>query len=159
MMRAAFRAMLLLALSSIVLGQESTPAPKLTLKDIEGRILRLSDYKGKVVLLNFWATWCAPCRAEMLDLVKWQREYQKDGLQVVGVTYPPHELPEVRKFTRDIKVNYPIVLGEKRNQDLFEKGEIHPMSVLSDKKGIIRKIIQGIIFPEEFEENVKPLIK
>jgi len=158
-MRATIRAMLLVVLSSIVLGQDSTPAPRLTLKDIEGRILLLSDYRGKVVLLNFWATWCAPCRAEMLDLVKWQREYQKDGFQVIGVTYPPHELPEVRKFTRDIKVNYPIVLGEKRTMEPFDKGEILPLSVVIDKKGFIHKIIQGIIFPEEFEENVRPLIK
>jgi thiol-disulfide isomerase/thioredoxin len=159
MIRAAITATLLVALSSFVLGQDKTPASQLVLKDIEGRTLRLSDYKGKVVLLNFWATWCAPCRAEMLDLVKWQREYRKHGLQVIGVTYPPEELAEVRKFTKSIKVNYPIALGEKQTKALFDKGEILPITVVIDKMGVVRKIIQGIIFPEEFEQNVRPLFR
>ncbi len=155
MIRAVIMATLLIALSSLVLGQGKTPAPQLVLKDIEGRSVRLSDYKGKIVLLNFWATWCAPCRAEMPDLVKWQREYRKQGLQVIGVTYPPEELAEVRKFIKSIKVNYPIALGDKQTKALFDKGETLPITVVIDRKGMVREIIQGIIFPEEFEQKVK----
>jgi thiol-disulfide isomerase/thioredoxin len=110
------------------------------------------------VLLNFWATWCAPCRAEMPELVKWQREYKSKGLQVIGVTYPPEELAEVREFIKSIKVNYPIALGEERTKALFDKGEILPVTIVIDKKGMIREVIQGIIFQEEFDEKVKPLL-
>ena len=151
--------MLLVALSSLVLGQGDNAEPHLALKDIRGRTLRLSDYKGKVVLLNFWATWCAPCRAEMPDLVKWQRKYRDRGLQVIGVTYPPEELAEVRKFTKRIKVNYPIAVGKEETKAQFDKGETLPVTVVIDRKGIIREVIQGIIFPEEFEQKVKPLLQ
>jgi thiol-disulfide isomerase/thioredoxin len=158
MTRAAITGTLLVALSLVVMGQGEKPAPKLELKDVEGRALRLSDYKGRVVLLNFWATWCAPCRAEMPDLVKWQREYKSKGLQVIGVTYPPEELAEVREFIKSIKVNYPIALGEEQTKALFDKGEILPVTIVIDKKGMIREVIQGIIFQEEFEQKVKPLL-
>jgi thiol-disulfide isomerase/thioredoxin len=158
MTRAAITGTLLVALSLVVLGQGEKPVPKLELKDVEGRALRLSDYKGRVVLLNFWATWCAPCRAEMPELVKWQREYKSKGLQVIGVTYPPEELAEVREFIKSIKVNYPIALGEEQTKALFDKGEILPVTIVIDKKGMIREVIQGIIFQEEFDEKVKPLL-
>jgi len=159
MTRAAFSATLLVALFSFVPGQGETHAPKLELKDVEGRALRLSDYKGRVVLLNFWATWCAPCRAEMTDLVKWQREYKGKGLQIIGVTYPPEELAEVREFIKSVKVNYPVALGEEQTKALFDKGETLPVTVVIDKKGNVREVIQGIIFPEEFEQKVKPLLR
>jgi thiol-disulfide isomerase/thioredoxin len=159
MTRAAITATLLVALSSLVLGQGERPAPKLELKDVEGRALRLSDYKGKVVLLNFWATWCAPCRAEMPDLVKWQREYKSRGLQVIGVTYPPEELAEAREFIKSIGVNYPVALGDERTKAMFDKGETLPVTVVIDKKGMIREVIQGIIFQEEFEQKVKPMLR
>jgi len=159
MTRAAVSATLLVALFSLVLGQGEKPAPNLELKDVEGRALRLGDYKGRVVLLNFWATWCAPCRAEMPDLIKWQREYKGKGLQVIGVTYPPEELTEVRKYIKSIKVNYPVALGEEQTKALFDKGETIPVTVVIDKKGMVREVIQGIIFPEEFEQKVKPLLR
>jgi thiol-disulfide isomerase/thioredoxin len=159
MTRAVITATLLVALSPFVLGQGEKPAPKLELKDVEGRALRLSDYKGKVVLLNFWATWCAPCRAEMSDLVKWQREYKSKGLQVIGVTYPPEQLAEVREFIKSIKVNYPVALGEEQTKAIFDEGETLPVTVVIDKKGMVREVIQGIIFPEEFEQKVKPLLR
>lgn len=163
MTRAAIIATLLVALSwqvfGLVLGQGEKPAPKLELKDVEGRALSLSDYKGRVVLLNFWATWCAPCRAEMPDLVKWQREYKGKGLQVIGVTYPPEELAEVREFIKSIKVNYPVALGEEQTKALFDEGETLPVTVVIDKKGMVREVIQGIIFQEEFEQKVKPLLR
>ena len=159
MTRATITATILVAIFSIVSGQGIKPAPKLELNDVEGRALHLGDYKGKVVLLNFWATWCAPCRAEMPDLVKWQREYKSKGLQVIGVTYPPTELTEAREFIKTIKVNYPVALGEERTKALFDKGETLPVTVVIDKKGMIREVIQGIIFPEEFEQKVKPLLR
>jgi thiol-disulfide isomerase/thioredoxin len=159
MTRAAITATLLVALSSPVFGQGEKPVPKLELKDVEGRAFRLSDYRGKVVLLNFWATWCAPCRVEMPDLVKWQREYKGKGLQVIGVTYPPEELAEVRKFIKGVKVNYPVTLGDEQTKALFDKGKTLPITVVIDKKGMVREIIQGIIFPEEFEQKVKPLLR
>jgi thiol-disulfide isomerase/thioredoxin len=119
----------------------------------------LGDYKGKVVLLNFWATWRPPCRAEMPDLVKWQREYKSKGLQVIGVTYPPTELTEAREFIKTIKVNYPVALGDEQTKAMFDKGETLPVTVVIDKKGMVREVIQGIIYPEEFEQKVKPLLR
>ena len=69
---------LLIFLSSVAAAQERK-TPALVLKDLRGRAVRVGDYKGKVILLNFWATWCPPCRAEMPDLVKWQRQYRSSG--------------------------------------------------------------------------------
>jgi peroxiredoxin len=159
MKRVVITATLLIAFSLLVLGQDGKPAPQLALKDIEGRTLRLSDYRGKVVLLNFWATWCAPCRAEMPDLVKWQRQYKSRGLQVIGVTYPPEELAEVRKFIKSIKLNYPVALGDEQTKALFDKSEILPITVVIDKEGMVREIVQGILFPDEFQQKVKPLLR
>lgn len=108
--------LLLAALSSLGLGQDAQKAPPLVLKDLQGRPIRLRDYKGKVVLINFWATWCPPCRAEVPDLIKMQHEYRGRGLQVIGVTYPPQTLGEVRRFVRKLRVNYPVALGTKETK-------------------------------------------
>src|SRR5947209_5920406 len=149
---------LLLLLSPVAATAQGTKAPALALRDLRGRTVRVGDYKGKVVLLNFWATWCPPCRAEMPDLVKWQRQYRSGGLQVIGVTYPPARRAEVRKFTRGIRINYPVVFGAKETKALFDSGEALPLSVIIDREGNVRDVIQGIILPEEFEQKVEPLL-
>ena len=149
----------LLLASTVAHAQEAQKAPPLALKDIRGRTVRLSDYKGRVVLLNFWATWCPPCRAEMPDLVKMQREYAKQGLQVVGVTYPPETVSRVRRFARRLGVNYPIALGTKEIKSLFARTDTLPVTVVIDRDGNIRDTIEGIMLPEEFEQKVKPLLK
>jgi len=151
--------LLLAALPSAGSGQEVRKAPALILRDLEGRNLRLTDYKGKVVLINFWATWCPPCRAEVPDLVKWQREYRGRGLQIIGVTYPPQTTKEVRRFVRNLKVNYPVALGTKQTKALFFQGETLPVSVIIDREGNVRDIIEGILLPEEFEQKIKPLLR
>jgi thiol-disulfide isomerase/thioredoxin len=138
---------------------QTTEAPALVLRDVKGRSLRLSDYKGKVVLLNFWATWCPPCRAEIPELVKWQRSYRDHGLQVIGITYPPQKLEEVRRFVRKTKVNYPVGLGTKEMKLLFSESEALPLTIVIGKDGSIRDIIEGILLPEEFEQKIKPLLK
>ncbi|MCA1614500.1 MAG: TlpA family protein disulfide reductase, partial [Acidobacteria bacterium] len=127
-------------------------------KSVEGRTVRLSDYRGKVVLINFWATWCPPCRAEMPDLVRLQREYGKDGLQIIGVTYPPEQRERVRKFTRGLRVNYPIALGTRETRARFSPDETLPLTVIIDREGTIRGTIAGILLPGEFNEQIKPLL-
>lgn len=158
MWKAIILATLIVVSPSSSLAQ-TRKAPDLALKDLRGRRLRLSDYRGKVVLLNFWATWCPPCRAEMSDLVRWQREYRDRGLQVIGVTYPPTTRTAVRRFVRGLSVNYPIVLGTRRTKNLFYKGEILPITVVIDQEGNIREVIEGILLPEEFEERIRPVLK
>ncbi|MET0645083.1 MAG: TlpA disulfide reductase family protein [Pyrinomonadaceae bacterium] len=138
---------------------QGVKAPSLTLRSIEGRTVRLSDYRGKVVLINFWATWCPPCRAEMPDLVKLQREYGKAGLQIIGVTYPPERRALVRRFTRRLKVNYPIVLGTRETKAGFSPDETLPLTVIIDRGGTIRGAIAGMLLPEEFNIQIKPLLE
>ena len=138
---------------------QTPKAPALELKDLRGRVRRLSDYRGKVVLLNFWATWCPPCRAEVPDLVRWQREYDKAGLQVIGITYPPTNRAQVRRFLRRHHVNYPVLLGTRATKTLFDEGETLPFTVVIDREGNVRERVEGILLPEEFEEKVKPLLR
>ena len=139
-------------------AQEKTAAPQLTVKDLNGRIVRLGDYHGKVVLINFWATWCPPCRAEMPDLIKLQREYAKDGLQIIGITYPPEQKGRVRRFASSLKVNYPIVLGTREIKTRFSSDETLPLTVVIDRDGKVSEIISGILLREEFDEKIKPLL-
>jgi thiol-disulfide isomerase/thioredoxin len=158
MMKAIVLGIILLALPSSSLSQIAK-SPPLVLKDIRGRTLRLSDYRGKVVLLNFWATWCPPCRAEMPDLVKMQREYKSRGLQVIGITYPPETTREVRQFTRRLRINYPVALGTRETKSLFDQTETLPLTIVIDRDGNIRDRIEGILLPVEFEQKIKPLLQ
>jgi len=139
------------------LGQEVN-APQVELRDLNGRTVRLSKYQGKVVLINFWATWCPPCRAEMPDLVRLQREHGKKGLQIIGITYPPERKERVRTFARRLKVNYPIVLGTRELKARFSSDETLPLTVVIDRNGKVSDIIGGILLREEFDEKIKPLL-
>ena len=152
-----FAAMMIAFSPAGVLGQERV-APQFTLKDLNGRTVRLSDYQGKVVLINFWATWCPPCRAEMPDLVRLQREYGKEGLQIIGVTYPPEKKERVRRFARSLKVNYPIILGTSQFKDRFSSDETLPLTIVINRDGKVSDIISGILLHQEFEEKIKPLL-
>jgi len=144
-------------LPASVLGQ-TVKAPQFKLRDINGRTVRLSDYRGKVVLINFWATWCPPCRAEMPDLVQLQRDYAKQGLQIIGITYPPETKTRVRRFARSLKVNYPIILGTREIKARYSSEETLPLTVVINRNGAISDIISGILLPEEFDEKIKPLL-
>ena len=158
-MRKLICLMMLVALPCVGFGQEIQKAPPLSLKDLQGRTVRLSDYKGKVVLLNFWATWCPPCRAEVPDLIKWQREYGGRGLQVIGIMYPPTDRARVRRFVRRFHVNYPVLFGSRDTKALFIGGETLPVTVVIDREGNVKDRIEGILLPDEFEEKITPLLR
>ena len=157
-LRAIVFAAILIAFSApAVLGQAGV-APELALRDLNGRTVRLSAYRGKVVVINFWATWCPPCRAEMPDLIRLQREYASHGLQIIGITFPPENKTRVQRFARSLKVNYPIVLGTRQIRDRFSSEEVLPLTVVIDRDGKVNDIISGILLPEEFDEKIKPLL-
>ena len=152
-----FAALMIAFSPASVLRQEAV-APQFVLKDLNGRTVRLSDYKGKVVLINFWATWCPPCRAEMPDLVRLQREHGKEGLQIIGVTYPPEKKERVRRFARNLKVNYPIILGTRELKARFSSDETLPLTVVINRDGKVSDIISGILLRQEIDEKIKPLL-
>lgn len=158
-MRKSVIALLLLLAPAPALAQTSRLEPALKLKNLQGRTFRLADYKGKVVLINFWATWCPPCRTEIPELVEWQRDYRQQGLQIIGVTYPPQRRAEVRRFARKMKMNYELVLGTKATKLLFTESETLPLTIVIDRAGNVSHVIEGIIFPEEFDEKIKTLLK
>ncbi len=149
----------MLTTTAIAQGSLSDKASSIILKDLNGKVIKLVDYKGKVILVNFWATWCPPCLAEIPEFIKWQKEYENKGLQIIGITYPPTNRAKVRTFVRKVKINYPILIGSKKTKALFDSGKNLPLMVIIDKEGNIKELIEGILFSEEFDEKVKPLLK
>lgn len=149
----------LFALSALAQDGAATKAPAIALKDLKGKTVTLSDFRGKIVLLNFWATWCVPCAAEVPEMVKWQDEYRASGLRIVGITYPPTTAAKIRSFVRKYKINYPILIGTRKTKRLFEPSVTLPVTVIIDREGNIIDRIDGIIFKDEFEAKIKPLIK
>ena len=87
-----------------------------------------------------------------------QREYRDRGLQIIGITYPPQTLAQVRRFVTKMRVNYPIALGNKETKALFDGLETLPLTVIIDREGNVGDLIEGIIFPEEFAEKIRPLL-
>src|SRR5947209_8524806 len=92
---------------------QSTVAPDFSLESLDGKNMRLSDLRGKAVLLNFWATWCSPCKIEMPWFVELQKQYGPQGLQIVGIAMDDASKEDIAKFARDLGVNYPILLGKE----------------------------------------------
>ncbi|NOT64096.1 MAG: TlpA family protein disulfide reductase [Acidobacteria bacterium] len=133
---------------------------ELALKDLFGAEQRLSSYRGRPVLVNFWATWCGPCVKEMPELVALQNEYAAYGLQVIGATADTTEtLKEVRAFIKTAKLNFPVWLGAT-TQDMakFGLGPALPGSVLIGRDGKIVAIFNGVITAAEVKKKLEALI-
>ena len=134
-----------------------TPIPDLAFVDLEGNAGNLSDYRGKIVLVNFWASWCAPCRKEMPDLVRISNEYAPKGVVVLGVTMDVGGLDGVRRFLNEIDVTYPIVVPQRAPPELSSIRDL-PTTWLLDKQGHIRTICSGAMQEAAFRKGVEPLL-
>ena len=136
--------------SSQVNIDQAPLAADFSLKSLDGRLVSLKDFRGKVVLLNFWATWCPPCRAEIPQLVRLQKERRR-GLRIVGVTYPPTNLAKVRATVKRLGVNYRVLIGTRKVFSLYAVASVLPVSIIIDREGRIVKRIDGVVNPREIE--------
>ena len=134
--------------------------PEFTLPDLDGQVRSITEWDGKVVALNFWATWCPPCLKEVPEFVMLQARYQAQGLQFIGIALQKPE--EVREFVAENKVNYPILAGEMEVIKLAEAyGNIIgalPYTVIIDRNGQVAHVKPGILPTEEAESIINRLL-
>ena len=137
-----------------VLGK-STPAPDFTLEKLDGGNMKLSDLRGKAVLLNFWATWCGPCKIETPWLVEMQQQYGSQGLQIVGVAMDNSGKDDISKFAKDMGMNYPVLLGKEAVGDEYGGVPGLPESFFIGRDGKIVDHIIGLRGKAEIEDSIK----
>jgi thiol-disulfide isomerase/thioredoxin len=134
---------------------QSTVAPDFSLESIEGPAMRLSDLRGKAVLLNFWATWCGPCKIEMPWFVDLQKQYGPQGLQIVGVAMDDASKEDISKFAKDMGVNYPILIGKEAVGEQYGGVNALPETFLIGRDGKIVDKIIGLRGKAEIEDSIK----
>jgi peroxiredoxin len=133
-------------------------APDFTLKDSNGANVKLSDYRGKVVLLNFWATWCGPCKIEIPWFVDLEQRYKDQGFSVVGVSMDEDGWDVVKPYIENRKVNYRILLGNDMVGNLYGGIESLPTTFMIDQDGRIASIHIGLVSKKEYENEIHHLL-
>ena len=132
-------------------------APDFSVTDISGKKLSLTDYRGKIVLLDFWATWCTPCRAEIPHFVEMQQQLGPQGFQVIGISMDDEAKP-VKAFYDQFKMNYPVAVGDDKLAESFGGVLGLPVNFLIDRDGRIVKKYLGATDVSVFDKDVSDLL-
>jgi cytochrome c biogenesis protein CcmG/thiol:disulfide interchange protein DsbE len=151
----------LLLVSGLANCQEKTlpvKAAPFTLAGLDGKPVSLSDHSGKVILLDFWATWCVPCQTEVPRFVAFQNEYGKQGFQVIGISMDDTPVP-VRKFYAKYKMNYPVAMGTTKVAEAYGGVLGLPLTFLISKDGRIVKLYDASADFAQMEAEIKSLLK
>lgn len=150
--------MILFVGCSDVVESAAKKAPDFSLQDINNRTVRLSDYENKIVILNFFGTWCSPCRTEIPDFIELMNEYGNKGFVIIGISLDKSGVDTVKDFANQYNINYPILLDDGFTSGAY--GPIHgiPSTFIIDKKGNIVEKIIGARSKEYFEDVIKPLL-
>ncbi len=139
--------------------QPPQDAIQLALKDYLGNEQPHEQWQGKVLLINFWATWCAPCREEMPMLADFQDRYREQGLQILGVAIDDPE--PVQRFADTMDINYPLLISDDTTPDLMYKynevGAI-PFTLITDRSGVVVDKKLGVFTSEELKSMIEPLL-
>ena len=140
-------------------SEKRQKAPNFSLQTQNGKVIELSKLKGKVVLMNFWATWCPPCRAEIPDLIEVYNTYKSKGFEIVGIALDEDGWSKVAPYIEEVKINYPVVLGSTKVVQQYGGIEAIPTTFIVDKKGYIVASQVGLVSKELLEQKLKSLLK
>jgi cytochrome c biogenesis protein CcmG, thiol:disulfide interchange protein DsbE len=155
--KAIFIAVLLAGCTCVAQLKIGDAAPAFTIKTINGKSVSLSDFRGDVVLLNFWATWCGPCQTEMPRFMRFQRQYGPQHFQVIGISMDDSDAP-VRTFAAKLKVNYPIAVGTAKLAGSYGGILGMPITLLIDRSGNIAKRYEGAVDLDVIERDIEQLL-
>jgi cytochrome c biogenesis protein CcmG/thiol:disulfide interchange protein DsbE len=133
-------------------------APDFSLRDLNNQTLDLANYRGKVVLLDFWATWCTPCRDEIPRFVEFQNKYRERGLQVIGISMDDDAKP-VREFYRQFKMNYPVALGNEKIAEAYGGVLGLPITFLIGREGRVAAKHIGELDMSVLEQEIETLLQ
>jgi thiol-disulfide isomerase/thioredoxin len=134
------------------------PASDFTLTDSKGASVKLSDYKGRVVLLDFWATWCEGCKVEIPWYMEFEKKYKDSGLSVVGVSVDDDGWKSVKPFLEAKQVNYPVVIGDWDLAGRFGITSL-PVTLLIDRNGKVADLHVGMVDKDIFDREIQILLK
>lgn len=132
---------------------QNKKAPYFELKDLSGKTVKLSDFAGKVVVLDFWATWCGPCKKGIPEFVELQKTFSKQGVTIVGIALDDYDA--VKKFYSDYRMNYPVLMGTNETVKLYGGIRGIPTAFIIGKDGTIRQKFEGYRPKEMFEKEIK----
>jgi thiol-disulfide isomerase/thioredoxin len=136
----------------------STAAKEFTLKDVQSKKVSLSDFKGKVVLINFFATWCSPCRMEIPELVKIHQKYKNKDFVILGISLDEDALPfMIKTFARDMKITYPVLMGTLDVAEGYQVSGV-PSTIVVNREGKIYKRFDGLVPTKYLEKAVTELL-
>jgi peroxiredoxin len=138
--------------------KERKPAPDFTLKDASGASVKLSDYRGKVVLLNFWATWCGPCKMEIPWFIEFQQQFKDQGFTVLGVAMDDDGWQSVKPYVAERKVNYRVLLGDDAVSTRYGGVDSLPTTFVIDQQGRIASAHVGLIGKNEYLGEIQTLL-
>lgn len=133
-------------------------APDFTLNDASGRPIKLSQFRGKVVLLNFWATWCAPCKQEIPWFVEFQKSNEQRGFTVLGVSMDEDGWQSVKPYIDEKRVNYPVTIGNDEVASLFGGLDSIPLTLIIDRSGRIAAVHAGLCKKNEYESDINAVL-
>lgn len=141
-------------------SSDAAPLLALSLPDTEGAPQRLDQWRGQVIVVNFWATWCGPCREEMPELVRAQKDFGAKGLQIVGIAVDNAD--KVRQFVKDFGLNYPALIGGYGavdiSKDLGNRLAALPFTIIVDRKGKVVQTTLGPVKIDQFRSKIASLL-